>query len=150
VTGLPDGLYDAAAVAPAPTDDDDTALERAVEHDATRRLQDALGRVSEHVARAREQDLRDGLDEQTIALLQSLAGSPDAPLEWRSLHDRVASGATSWERLWAEPANEAGGRRLVLDVIGAQVAAAAQARARFAEAAARGEHDDVPRAAQRG
>ncbi|MCW2853137.1 MAG: hypothetical protein JWM84_2801 [Nocardioides sp.] len=118
----------AAAVVLSPLHDDDAALERAVEHDAARRLQDALGRVSEHVARAREQDLRDGLDEQTIALLQSLAGSRDAPLEWRSPHDRVASGATSWERVWAEPANEAGGRRLVLDVIGARLTRAAARR----------------------
>ncbi|WP_193612570.1 hypothetical protein [Nocardioides lijunqiniae] len=140
---LPEGFYDASAAAPAATDPG-AELEQAVAHDATRRLEDALGRVAEHVARAREEEQRDGLDDQTRALLEGLTGAPDAPLEWRSLHDRVASGATSWERVWAEPTLEAGGRDLVLAVIGAQVEAATQARAAFVEAAARGEHDEVP------
>lgn len=136
MTGLPEGLYDATA--PTPSTSGEHLLQRAQEIDATQRLEAALSRVSEHVALAREEDLRDGLDEATLALLDGLSGGRDAPLEWRSLHARVASGRTSWERVWADPGAEAGGRRLVLAVVSAQAAAGVEARARFGESSAHG------------
>ena len=124
-------FFDAST--PPERDTRGSLLEQQQVREATRGLEGALGRVAEHVARAREAEARDGLDESTRRLLESLTGDDDASLERRSLHDRVAAGRITWEQVWAYPQAEAGGRSLVLDVIGLQAQDAADARVRFAE-----------------
>ncbi len=140
MTGLPPGLYDASEPDPVGADD---LLGQAQAQVATRGLEAALRRVGEHTARAREQEARDGLDPGTTALLDELSSAPDAPLEYRSLHRRVQEGMVTWEQVWSSPLDQAGGRRLVLDVVRVQAEQGEAGRRLFAEAEARGEHDDV-------
>lgn len=130
---LPPGFFDAST---PPEDTTEEVLERQELQVATRGLEAALGRVAEHVARAREQEVRDGLDESTRSLLEGLTGDPEASLERRSLHERVAAGRVTWEQVWTDPRAEAGGRELVLDVVQQQASDAAAARLRFDEAEA--------------
>ncbi|WP_309649237.1 hypothetical protein [Nocardioides sp.] len=130
MTELPPGFFDAST---PPEDTTAEVLERQELQVATRGLEAALGRVAEHVARAREEEVRDGLDESTRHLLDRLTGDPEASLDRRSLHDRVAAGRITWEQVWTDPGAEAGGRALVLDVVQQQTVDAAAARLRFAE-----------------
>ena len=130
MTGLPPGFFDASTPAEPETVD---PLEQQQLSDATRGLEAVLDRVAEHVAAAREQEVREGLDASTLALLERLTGADDASLERRSLHDRVAAGRLTWEQVWTDPRSEPGGRSLVLDVVRQQTQDALDARVRFAE-----------------
>ncbi|WP_341927718.1 hypothetical protein [Nocardioides psychrotolerans] len=130
MTELPPGFFDAST---PPEDTTAEVLEHQELQVATRGLEAALARVAEHVAVAREQEARDGLDESTRRLLEGLTSDPEASLERRSLHDRVAAGRLTWEQVWTDPRAEAGGRALVLDVVQQQASDAAAARVRFAE-----------------
>lgn len=130
MTELPPGFFDASTPAEPATVD---PLEQQQLTVATRGLEAVLDRVAEHVAAAREQEVRDGLDASTIALLERLTGADDASLERRSMHDRVAAGRLTWEQVWTDPRSEPGGRALVLDVVREQTQDALDARVRFAE-----------------
>lgn len=80
--------------------------------DAERRLESAIDRVNDLVARVQEQDEED-LDPQVVALLAEVAGAPDAPLELQSLSRRVGEGFLTWEEFWRRPQDHAGGARLM-------------------------------------
>ncbi len=138
MTGLTDGFFDAATPAEPEVED---PLDRQQLEVTTRGLETVLGRIAEHVALAREQEVAEGLDASTLGLLDSLTAADDASLERRSLHDRVAAGRTTWELVWTDPGAEAGGRSLVLDVLAQQARDAAAARDRFAEVEASAEHE---------
>lgn len=65
--------------------------------------------------RARPDDV---LDEGRIALLESLTGAPQAPSGYRLLRSRVASGATTWDRVWNDThANGPAALQLKLEVV---------------------------------
>lgn len=58
------------------------------------------------------------LDEGRVALLESLTGAPDASSGYRLLRSRVASGATTWDRVWNDTwANGPAALQLKLDVV---------------------------------
>lgn len=80
--------------------------------DAERRLESAIDRVNDLVARVQEQD-EEELDPQVVALLAEVAGAPDAPLELQSLSRRVGEGLLTWEEFWRRPQDHAGGARLM-------------------------------------
>ncbi|WP_101523417.1 hypothetical protein [Nocardioides houyundeii] len=113
------GYYDASAPPPERPDvrDDLAALQRDQSHVD---LLAALERVEELSARQAEEE--DGPDADVVRLLEEITGADDAPLAFRSLHDRVAAGHATWAEFWAAPQDHADGPRLFAAVIGAQSA----------------------------
>jgi hypothetical protein len=89
------------------------AIARARAEQAAADLERALGRIEEVVARFDESEAEAGLDPEIEALLEEVAGSPDAPLEFQSLHRRVHAGRLTWADFWARPQAESGGARLL-------------------------------------
>lgn len=58
------------------------------------------------------------LDDGRVALLESLTGAPDASSGYRLLRSRVASGATTWDRVWNDTwANGPAAMQLKLEVV---------------------------------
>ncbi|MBU2697062.1 hypothetical protein ABFU82_02215 [Nocardioides sp. WV_118_6] len=91
------------------------ALETRAAEDA---LRAALDRVREDLDAMAERERDEPLDPGVAAVLERIAGAPDAPLEYRSIHARVGRGTLTWAGLWHDPDHEgSAGRRLVLDAV---------------------------------
>lgn len=113
MSGLPPGFFDASA---PPPDEPDVReeLREARQRQATSDLERALERIQGLAAASFEVQLdQEGLDEDTVALLEEITGDPDAPLEFRSLNRRVSEGRLTWTDFSRRPQAEAGGVRLL-------------------------------------
>ena len=78
-----------------------------------RRLLDAMGNLQSFLAdladrEAEESEEDQQPDAQTQAAMHALCAADGAPLEWRSILNRVESGTQTWERVWREPRLEEG------------------------------------------
>jgi len=104
-------FFDASAPPPEQPDVREE-LRQARRIGAERRLEAALDRVNDLVARVQEQD-EEELEPEIKALLSEVAGAPDAPLELQSLSRRVSEGRLTWEEFWRRPQDHAGGARLM-------------------------------------
>ena len=71
--------------------------------DSEQRMLAFLDELDELIEEDREREREEGLDPSVAALLESITGADDAPLEFRSLNRRVAEGVTSWEEFWVAP-----------------------------------------------
>lgn len=104
-------FFDASAPPPEQPDVREE-LRAARRIDAERRLDAAMDRVDDLVARVQEQEDEE-LEPELKALLSEVAGAPDAPLELQSLSRRVGEGLLTWEEFWRRPQDHAGGARLM-------------------------------------
>lgn len=78
-----------------------------------RRLLDAMGSLQGLLADIADRAAAAGEDEQqpdatTQAALHAMCAADGAPLEWRSILNRVESGTQTWQRVWQEPRREEG------------------------------------------
>ncbi len=78
-----------------------------------RRLLDAMGSLQSLLADIADREAQEGDDEQqpdaqTQAAMHALCAADGAPLEWRSILNRVESGTQTWARVWREPRQEEG------------------------------------------
>jgi len=81
-------------------------------------LRTALDRVREDLAAMDERERDEPLDAGVVTVLERIAGAPDAPLEYRSIHGRIGRGRLTWRGLWHDPDQEGpAGRQLVLDAV---------------------------------
>ncbi|AIY16876.1 hypothetical protein GUY44_15965 [Pimelobacter simplex] len=81
-------------------------------------LRTALDRVREDLAAMDERERDEPLDAGVVTVLERIAGAPDAPLEYRSIHGRIGRGSLTWSGLWHDPEQEGpAGRQLVLDAV---------------------------------
>ena len=106
-----------------------------------RRLLETMGRVQSFLADLAEREAEDGEDEQqpdaqARAAMHALCAADGAPLEWRSILNRVESGTQTWERVWREPRLEEGRAGVTLKTR----ALTAMARAELASV---GEHEET-------
>lgn len=127
------GHYDASAAGP---DDRPPSLIDLESVDVDRRLMDVLESVDELAAAGEERRLAEGIDPETAALLDAIAGADDAPLTLRSLHRRVQEGRMTWAEVWARPSDYDDGSRLIF------AAMSAQGRGLHAEVARLAQEDD--------
>ena len=74
--------------------------------DAMGSLQSLLADIAEREAEEPEEDQQP--DARTQAALHALCAADEAPLEWRSILNRVESGTQTWQRVWREPRREEG------------------------------------------
>jgi len=81
-----------------------------------------LGPRRRHLRRPR--GLAEPLGPELGALINGVAGAETAPVEIRTLHQRVHEGRTSWQAFWAVPQQEPGGLALFWAVLAAQLSAA--------------------------
>lgn len=114
-------LHDASSPPPDQPDPADQ-LAGLLRQQADSALHDALARIDDLFAEEAEREAAEGMDPDIIGLLEQLTGAPDAPLTFRSLHDRVHDGRLSWADFWANPQAEAGGMNLFHAVLAAQLA----------------------------
>lgn len=103
------GTYDASTPGPSARD----PLRRMQSVESEQRMLAFLDEVDEFLDESRAREREEGLDPTIAALLDSVSGADDAPLEFRSLHRRVAEGVTTWEQFWSAPEETPGGHRLV-------------------------------------
>ena len=114
-------LHDASSPPPDQPDPSDQ-LAGLLRRHADGALDDALARIDELFAEEAEREAAAGMDPDIVALLEQVAGAPDAPLTFRSLYDRVHEGRLTWADYWANPQAEAGGMNLFQAVLTAQLA----------------------------
>jgi hypothetical protein len=92
-------------------------------------LLDSLDRLENVLAELDEAEADEELDPELVALLEEITGAEDAPLTFRSLHDRVHHGFLTWADYWADPAAEADGLLVFRAVVQAQLTSMAAIRA---------------------
>lgn len=102
--------YDASSATPRPSAPSLLDVESV---DVDRRLMAVLDAVDELAAEGEERRAAEGMDPDTAALFDAVAGADDAPLELRSLHRRVHEGRVRWADVWARPSDYDGGTRLL-------------------------------------
>ena len=77
-----------------------------------RLLLETMGQVETVLADLEAQEAADPdqaqPDAETRGALQALCTADDAPLEWRSIADRVERGTQTWDRVWRRPRPEEG------------------------------------------
>lgn len=78
-----------------------------------RRLLETMGHLQSFLADLAEREAELGEEQQqpdaeARAAMHALCAADDAPLEWRSILNRVEAGTQTWERVWREPRLEEG------------------------------------------
>jgi hypothetical protein len=104
--------FDASAPPPDEPGPEDL-LERLTRRQVGRDLDALLDRFDELEARLAEQEAEEELEPGIVQALETVTGAPDAPLTFRSLHDRVERGLLSWKQFWADPRAEADGMKVL-------------------------------------
>ena len=86
--------------------DPDDPLRRLVRADVDTRLRAALDRATE--VGTHYEATRGGAapPPELLELMESISGAPDASLDQRSVHERVASGEATWEQLYRNRRHE--------------------------------------------
>ena len=102
-----------ASVPPPPEPGTGDLLRTMAADDSELRMLAFLDELDDLIEEDRERERVEGLDPSIAALLESITGADDAPVEFRSLNRRVADGVTSWEEFWSAPEETPGGHRLV-------------------------------------
>lgn len=118
-------MYDASTPPPENAKDALEAVRDVAAVDAEQRLQEKLDEIDDLLAQIEEYEEEnpdEPIDEATIALLESISGAENAPLEFASIHRRVHSGALTWQQFWDNPGYEQGGLRLLGEVVTRQMA----------------------------
>lgn len=87
-----------------------------------RDLDDVLARFDELEARLAEREAGEELDPGIVQALEAVTGADDAPLTFRSLHERVHRGVLTWKGFWADPRSEADGMAILHAVMRQQLA----------------------------
>jgi hypothetical protein len=82
---------------------------RQVERD----LDDVLARFDDLEARLAEREAEEELDPEVVGALEAVTGADDAPLTFRSLHERVHRGVLTWQQFWADPSAESDGMAVI-------------------------------------
>lgn len=124
------GMFDASD-ASSPEPGAGELLRTMAADESEQRMLAFLDELDELIEEDREREREEGLDPSVAALLESITGADDAPLEFRSLNRRVAEGVTSWEEFWVAPEETPGGHRLVNVAMKAAGAELADAMRRF-------------------
>jgi len=107
------GIFDANSPEPSRRVDLDDLLHR----DAQADLERWLDETEEWLAADDERLAREGCPPEVAEALASVTGADDAPLTFRSLHDRVVRGTLTWDQFWQAPHHEADGMRVVAAVM---------------------------------
>ena len=82
----------------------------------TNELRAALSDLTALLDRVDERDREEPVPDDLVERMDRITGAPDAPLEFASLHRRVAEGRITWREVWLDPQRQAGGLRLVAAV----------------------------------